>query len=141
MIFEASLALCLVSPSAVMIRRELFDDVGLFDESLPACEDYDLWLRVSCRYPVHLIDEPLIIKRGGHADQLSKEAGLDRYRIAAIKKILGCGRLSESQSRAAARTLQEKCMIYAAGCRKRGREDEANYYEGLAKTTGSRFIT
>ena len=140
MIFEASLALCLVSPSAVMIRRELFDYVGLFDESLPACEDYDLWLRISCRYPVYLIDEPLIIKRGGHADQLSKEAGLDRYRIAAIKKILDSGQLSESQSRAAVRTLQKKCMIYAAGCRKRGREDEANYYEGLAKTTKSKFI-
>ena len=82
-IFEPSLALCLVSPSAVMIRKTLFDSVGLFDEDLPACEDYDLWLRVSCRYPVFLIDEPLLIKRGGHADQLSKAAGLDKYRIQA----------------------------------------------------------
>ena len=72
MIFEQSLALCLVSPSAVMMKRSLFDAVGLFDEDLPACEDYDLWLRISWRYPVHLIETPLIIKRGGHADQLSK---------------------------------------------------------------------
>jgi glycosyltransferase involved in cell wall biosynthesis len=81
MIFERSLALCLVSPSAVMIKKSLFDTVGVFDEDLPACEDYDLWLRISCRYPVHLIDIPLIIKRGGHDDQLSKAAGLDKYRI------------------------------------------------------------
>lgn len=141
MIFEASLALCLVSPSAVMMRRELFDRVGLFDQRLPACEDYDLWLRVSCRYPVYLIDEPLIIKRGGHADQLSKASGLDRYRIAAIRKILDSGQLSQSQSRAAVRTLKGKCMIYAAGCRKRGRRDEANYYEGLAKSTQSGVTT
>jgi len=141
MIFEASLALCLVSPSAVMMRRELFDRVGLFDQRLPACEDYDLWLRVSCRYPVYLIDEPLIIKRGGHADQLSKASGLDRYRIAAIRKILDSGQLSQSQSRAAVRTLKGKCMIYAAGCRKRGRRDEANYYEGLAKRTQSGVTT
>ena len=67
-----SLALCLVSPSAVMIDRRLFERVGVFDESLPACEDYDLWLRVSCQYPVYLIDRPLVIKRGGHADQLSR---------------------------------------------------------------------
>jgi glycosyltransferase involved in cell wall biosynthesis len=133
LIFKPSLDLCLVSPSAVMIRRELFDRVGLFDESLPACEDYDLWLRVSCRYPIHLIDEPLIIKRGGHADQLSKVAGLDQYRIAAIYKILDSGKLSESQTRAAARTLKEKCMIYAGGCRKRGRAKEAEYYEKLAE--------
>ncbi|MEN8780645.1 MAG: glycosyltransferase, partial [Desulfobacterales bacterium] len=66
MIFEPSLELCLVSPSAVMVRRELFEKVGLFDENLPACEDYDLWLRVGCRFPVHLIDKPLTIKRGGH---------------------------------------------------------------------------
>ena len=84
MIFEPSLDLCLVSPSAVMVRRELFDRVGLFDEGLPACEDYDLWLRVSCCIPIHLIDIPLIVKRGGHADQLSRAWGLDQYRIASI---------------------------------------------------------
>ena len=133
MIFEPSLALCLVSPSAVMIRKTLFDTVGLFDESLPACEDYDLWLRVSCRYPVFLIDEPLIIKHGGHEDQLSKAAGLDKYRIQALTEIVKSGQLSESQTRAAVQTLKEKCAIFANGCRKRGREDEAKYYEGLAE--------
>jgi GT2 family glycosyltransferase len=133
MIFEPSLDLCLVSPSAVMIRKTLFDTVGLFDESLPACEDYDLWLRVSCRYPVFLIDEPLIIKRGGHDDQLSKAAGLDKYRIQALTKIVKSGQLSESQTRAAVRTLIEKCAIFANGCRKRGREDEAGYFEELAE--------
>ena len=133
MIFEPSLALCLVSPSAVMIRKTLFDTVGLFDESLPACEDYDLWLRVSCRYPVFLIDEPLIIKHGGHEDQLSKAAGLDKFRIQALTKIVKSGQLSESQTRAALQTLKEKCAIFANGCRKRGREDEAKYYEELAE--------
>jgi glycosyltransferase involved in cell wall biosynthesis len=133
MIFEPSLALCLVSPSAVMIRKKLFDMVGLFDEDLPACEDYDLWLRVSCRYPVFLIDEPLTIKRGGHADQLSKEAGLDKYRIQSLKNLIDNGLLSESQHSAAVRTLQEKCAVYAAGCRKRGREEEARYYEIIAE--------
>ena len=133
MIFERSLALCLVSPSAVMIRRSLFDAVGLFDESLPACEDYDLWLRVSCKYPVHLIDTPLIIKRGGHADQLSKASGLDKLRIKALKKIIENGQLSEAQYRSAVLTLKEKCAIYAGGCRRRGHEDEARYYEELLK--------
>lgn len=132
LIFEPSLALCLVSPSAVMIRKKLFDTVGLFDERLPACEDYDLWLRVSSRYPVHLLDDPLIVKRGGHEDQLSKAAGLDKYRIQSLKKIIDEGLLSEPQHRAAARTLREKCAVYAAGCRKRGREEEARYYEDLA---------
>jgi len=132
MIFEPSLELCLVSPSAVMIRRVLFDRVGGFDETLRACEDYDLWLRISCRFPVHLIDTPLIVKRGGHNDQLSSMVGLDKFRIKAIEKIINSGRLSEDQYRAAVKALKEKCKIYADGCRKRGREEEAKCYEALS---------
>ncbi|MBI9086974.1 MAG: glycosyltransferase [Desulfobacterales bacterium] len=132
-IFLPSLELCLVSPSAVMMRRNLFDQVGLFDETLPACEDYDLWLRVSCRFPVHLIDQPLIVKQGGHADQLSRMPGLDRFRIQSLHNLLEGDLLNPGQRAAAAATLGTKCRIYAAGCRKRGRVEEAEYYEDLAQ--------
>jgi glycosyltransferase involved in cell wall biosynthesis len=132
-IFEASLALCLVSPSAVMMRRELLEEMGGFDESLPACEDYDLWLRVSLRYPIHLIDEPLVIKRGGHDDQLSRQHSLDRYRIQSLAKIIGSEPLRDDQALAATAILREKCRIYAAGCRKHGRIEEAKEYEALSK--------
>ncbi len=130
-IFEASCHLCLVSPSAVMIRRVLFDRVGLFDETLPACEDYDLWLRVAHRYPVHLIDTPLVTKTGGHPDQLSRMPGLDKYRIQSLARLMESGSLSPVQHQAAAGVLREKCRIYAAGCKKRGRDDEAAYYHSL----------
>lgn len=133
MIFEPSLNLCLVSPSAVMIRASLFKTVGLFDENLPACEDYDLWLRISCRYPVHLIETPLIIKRGGHPDQLSASPRLDQYRIQSITKVIESGLLSATQHNAAVKVLKEKCAIYATGCRRRGRLDETAYYESLAQ--------
>ena len=134
MIFERSLELCLVSPSAVMMRRGLFDEVGWFDETLPACEDYDLWLRIACRFPIYLIAIPLVIKRGGHKDQLSRQPGLDRYRIYALVKILENppeGGLSPMQRKAAIETLSNKCAIYAAGCLKRGRVDEARKYSTL----------
>jgi hypothetical protein len=104
----------------------------LFDESLPACEDYDLWLRVSCRFPVYLIDTPLIIKRGGHDDQLSRAPGLDKYRIQSLHSIIQNSLLSNGQRNAAVRMLKEKCHIYANGCRKRGRAAEAEYYEEIA---------
>ena len=133
MIFERSLALCLVSPSAVMIKKSLFNTVGIFDENLPACEDYDLWLRISCRYPVHLIETPLIIKRGGHDDQLSKAAGLDKYRIQSLLKIIESDILTAPQSQAAIEKLKEKCAVYAGGCRKRGREAEAKYFYALVE--------
>lgn len=137
-IFIPSLALCLVSPSAVMMRRELFDDVGRFDETLPACEDYDLWLRVACRYPVYRITTPLIVKHGGHADQLSKMSGLDQYRIESLKKVLASGPLDAGQRQAAAATLVEKCRIFAAGCRKRGRDADADHYLALARKYSDR---
>lgn len=130
-IFNRSLELCLVSPSAVMMRRELFDRVGRFDESLPACEDYDLWLRITARFPVHLIDTPLIIKRGGHADQLSRQWGLDRYRIQSLAKLLVSGRLTPNQQSSALEVLKQKCRVYAGGCEKRGKTVEADHYRQL----------
>ena len=131
-IFEKSLELCLVSPSAVMMRRSLLDWVGGFDETLPACEDYDLWLRVAHQYPVYLIEEALIIKNGGHPDQLSKMPALDKYRIASIDRLIASRALSPSQRKAAIAALQKKCRIYADGCKKRGRHEEAARIERIA---------
>lgn len=125
-IFEASLHLCLVSPSAVMMRRALFEAVGLFDESLPACEDYDLWLRVACRYPVYTTPSPLVVKHGGHDDQLSKTPLLDRFRIRSMARLLKSQALSRAQAEATRAVLQKKGRIYAGGCRKHGRDEEAD---------------
>jgi glycosyltransferase involved in cell wall biosynthesis len=130
--FKRSLALCLVSPSAVMLRKRLLDKMGLFDVTLPACEDYDLWLRINASIPIFLIDEPLVIKRGGHADQLSSMAGLDKYRIQSIKKLLDSGILTHDQRAAAVSVLQNKCQIYASGCKKRDKLEEMAYYRRLA---------
>ncbi len=131
-LFERSLERCLVSPSAVMLRRWLLDAVGLFDESLPACEDYDLWLRVSCRFPVALIPKALVVKRGGHADQISRVPGLDRFRIQALVKLIEGGFLTATQREAAVAVLMEKCAVYAGGCLKRGRLEEWARYRRIA---------
>ena len=132
-IFERSLDLCLVSPSAVMVRRVLLEVVGLFDENLPACEDYDLWLRVGCRFPVHLIDKPLTIKRGGHEDQLSRQSSLDRYRIRSLVKLIEAGGLTLIQRNLAVIALRKKCTVFANGCLKRGRLEEALHYTTLSR--------
>ena len=124
-IFGVSLERCMVSPSAVMFRAALLDEVGHFDPALPACEDYDLWLRVSCRHPVHLLPEPLTIKRGGHPDQLSTSvAALDRYRIEAICKLLDDDVLTPVQREQALAMLAQKTDIYCQGCRKRNKIEE-----------------
>ena len=112
-----------------MLRRSLLDEVGLFDEALPACEDYDLWLRISCRHPVHLLREPLLVKEGGAPDQLSATVeGLDRYRIQAIMKLIRSGILQEGQLAAAVQELTRKCRIYGQGCIRRGKIPEGEYH-------------
>jgi glycosyltransferase involved in cell wall biosynthesis len=132
-VFIPSLALCLVSPSAVMLQREIFEAAGGFDETLPACEDYDLWLRLACDHHVGLLPEPLVVKRGGHADQLSRRYwGMDRFRVQTLRKLLD--RPLAPDRRAAVRdTLQRKCAVLAAGAGKRGRLDEARGYRALAE--------
>jgi len=50
-----------IRTSSAMITRECLDRVGCFDESLPECEEYDLWLRIARHYPVAFINEPLTV--------------------------------------------------------------------------------
>ena len=137
-IFTQSLKLCLVSPSSVMIKRSLFEDVGLFDETLPAAEDFDLWLRISCRNPIYLIEKGLVVKEGGHEDQLSRRfTGMDRFRIRAIAKLIESGVLSYNQTLQAMDELSIKCSIYGKGCMKRGKIQEGNFYLTLPKRLDS----
>jgi len=133
-IFEKCLPLCIVSPSAVMMRRELLDEVGLFDESLPACEDYDLWLRIAAKHPVGLIEKPYLIKYGGHADQRSRQfPAMDRFRIRSLAKILAQNFLTPEQTFAARRMLEEKSRIFIAGALKREKKEEAEEIQNLVE--------
>ena len=117
--FLASLPRCVISPSAVMMRRTLWDRLGGFDESLPACEDYDLWLRLTAVVPVGFLPERLVVKRGGHADQLSRRTPvLDHYRIQALEKALTMP-LPAEHHRAVLEQLVTKCRIVAQGAKKR----------------------
>ncbi len=131
-IFQRCLPLCVISPSSVIIHRSVFEQVGVFDESLPACEDYDLWLRICARYPVLFLETPLIEKYGGHEDQLSRKfIGMDRFRVQALKSILDSGVLSAEDTEHARRQLLEKAAIYMHGARKHGRHDEAKRMQQL----------
>jgi glycosyltransferase involved in cell wall biosynthesis len=135
MIFEQCLPLCIVSPSSVLIARKLLDEVGMFDETLEVCEDYDLWLRIAARYPIHFIEKPLIVKRGGHGDQLSKKLNSqDRFRIKALTKLLADDYVSPRQRELAWMELGRKCEIYGRGCIKRGKKEEGEKILALAAT-------
>lgn len=133
-IFIPSLKLCLVSPSAVMFKKSLLDETGMFDEEFPVCEDYDLWLRIAYKYPVYLIEQDLLVKEGGAPDQLSASMqGMDRFRIKAMVKIFKRGVLNEVQKNALLKELKKKCRVYGEGCIKRGKTEEGEYYMNLVK--------
>ena len=134
-IFRQCLPLCVISPSAVLIHRDLFNEVGLFDERLPACEDYDLWLRICALHPVLYIDRPLITKTGGHADQLSRRHwGMDRFRIHALENILASNTLDTANHDAALSTLLEKLAIVINGAIKHGNHELANDFRQKLNT-------
>ena len=129
-IFEHCRPLCAMSPSSIVIHRSIFEAVGMFNEALPACEDYDLWLRICSRYPVLYVDEPLVVKYGGHEDQLSSRIwGLDRFRIQALEKVLCDGSLADDDRESAAAMLLQKVDIYLTGARKRGKSSDVKEYE------------
>ena len=131
-IFERCLPLCIISPSSVMLRQQVFEEVGVFDEDLPVCEDYDLWLRISARFPILFINEKLIVKRGGHKDQLSHRFwGNDRFRVKALEKIISHDILGGRQKKLAIQELIKKSIILENGFKKRGKMEEANYYQSL----------
>ena len=132
--FFQSLQLCCISPSAVLIDRSLFLAVGGFDEDMRVCEDYDLWLRLATTHEVGLLEETLVRKFGGHADQLSRaEPAMDRFRVYSICKLLSTARLSEAQRVAALQELLRKASILGVGARKRANAQYVILFQQLCE--------
>ncbi|MFQ5543387.1 MAG: glycosyltransferase family 2 protein [Nitrospiria bacterium] len=123
-IFQHCLPLCVISPSSVLIKKTLFEEIGYFDEKLPVCEDYDLWLRICAKYPVLYLDECLIAKYGGHSDQLSRKYwGMDRFRVRALDKLIKTGAVKGNDLAAAYEMLRHKCEILMKGAAKHNNQE------------------
>jgi len=136
-LFAVSLKRCMITPSSVMMQKTLLEEVGGFNEALPACEDYDLWLRITARYPVGLIDEILLRRYGGHDDQLSATVPvLDRFRIRSMIGLLESGALTNEQADLTRRELAARADICANGYRKRGKKELYEQYRTIARQFG-----
>ena len=131
--FSRSLELCCISPSSVLLSRDLLEERGGFDENLRVCEDYDLWLRVTAKEPVLYIEEPLVKKYGGHDDQLSSsEPAMDRFRIYVLLKLLRFAELSRAQRVETLGVLAEKARIVASGAKKRGLRERWQLFSDIS---------
>ena len=128
-IFQKCLPLCAMSPSSIVIHRSVFEHVGVFDVALPACEDYDLWLRIAANYEAAYIEQACINKYGGHDDQLSRQYwGMDRFRVIALEKLLTdqTVELSNGDREAATSMLLKKLRILYKGASKHGNSELLN---------------
>jgi glycosyltransferase involved in cell wall biosynthesis len=120
-LFSRCVELCCISPSAAIIKHDLFSNLGGFREDFPVCEDYELWLRICARFDVAFIDRPLLRKYGGHADQLSRSVvGMDYHRVRALLPFLDSGEITASERRHVCRSILHRTAILLNGYRKHG---------------------
>jgi len=132
-IFPDALEKCIIGPSTVLLEKELYTYLGGFRDDLEIAEDYELWLRLADSNSIGYIDEPLITKRAGHAGQLSEKYGqIEIFRICGLKKLVEQHYFTIENQKPAELELARKCRIYAAGCRKRNKVEEAKLHESIA---------
>lgn len=124
-IFDKCLDICRISPSSIIFKKNIIDEVGWFDEGLSICEDYDLWLRITANFKILFIDKPLVIKYGGHSDQLSKSVnGIEAYRIKSLENLLSNTKLIKDYKLLTIKMLITKLGIYKKGLLKRHKTNE-----------------
>ena len=79
-----------------------------------------MWIRITAKEEVAYLSEPLVIKHGGHEDQLSKKYwGMDRFRIESIEKNINDNWFSREQNKLAYEILIKKLNIVISGANKR----------------------
>ena len=130
-VFRENLSFCNIAPSSVLMQRSLFESVGIFDETLEVCEDYDLWLRILMKHKIGLVAKKLITKYAGHEDQLSfKHWGMDRFRVITLEKLLQNQENIEDDKRQDIKNeLLKKYTLLLKGAIKYEREEDIKEYE------------
>ena len=129
-LFERSLERCIICPSSIILHYSVFMQIGTFDTDLKICEDYDFWIRLLLSMEIGLIDEPLVIKKGGHHDQLSTSVwGLDRFRVQSLEKIINSEKVNSFQRVQILKTIAHKTNILAKGFTKHKKINEAQFFE------------
>ena len=128
--FLQNISTCKIATSSVLMHKSIFDDIGYFDEKLKVCEDYDLWLRVTQKYTIGLIDEELIVKNAGHKQLSSSIFAIDRYHIYSLQKFLNSKFANEAKQE-----IIKKCNILIKGAKKHQNQKILEIYSKVLKNT------
>ena len=133
-IFNQCIQKCFIAPSSVMLMTKLFFELGGFDLDFIICEDYDLWLKISSLYEIGYLANPLIIKHGGHDDQLStKYFAMDIWRLRSLSRILQIRNLSALDIESVKLAIKTKGQILLLGYQKHGNEKGVEEVLGILK--------
>ncbi len=137
--WEPSLRRCLISPSGVMMKRELFLRYGGFREDYPVCEDYDLWLKITRHHPVGLEPSFGVVKFGGHSDQLSRRyPAMDRFRVQSLFEQFEREPYPEFREKLR-EVINEKLSILYNGYKKRERWADVRWCEQVWQRIGYEY--
>lgn len=136
-IFPDALQRCIVGPSTVVMDRRLWNATGGFREDLEIAEDYEYWLRVTAVTPVAYLAVEFTEKHAGHPGQLSRKYDhIEIFRLHGLRDLVTsrwfARHTSEGYQELAETELARKAAIYARGCRRRGRTEEALMWEKYA---------
>ncbi len=141
-VFISSVQLCGISPSAVLLKRSLLNEVGLFREDFPVCEDYEMWLRITSRYSVGFVKEPLVVKYGGHNDQLShRYPAMDYWRVKSLKIYLKDKKLTVEEKDKVREILIKKTQILLKGYDKYQNFKHKKEIENILKMASNSMVT
>jgi glycosyltransferase involved in cell wall biosynthesis len=76
-------------PEAMLVRRSCYQSVGPFDETLSACEDWDMWLRISRRFKIIGTTQVLTRHRVLPGSMSTDPVRMLTTRLAVLKKQFG----------------------------------------------------
>lgn len=134
-IFDQCVQQCLIAPSSVMMEKSLFLEMGGFDEQFMVCEDYDLWLKISSLFEIGFVSHPLIIKHGGHEDQLStKFVAMDLWRLKSMQRILQIRNLNHDLKSIVVESMKRRGGILLLGFQKHGNARDYQVVEEILRS-------
>jgi glycosyltransferase involved in cell wall biosynthesis len=114
-----------IRTSSAVIKKECFQMVGLFDEELQECEEYDLWMRIAAHYPIGFINESLAVyvdnPEGVSTDSLSGRI----YRLKVLEKNYLKKRIPEKRYK---KRIANTCHYIGRHYVKRGHKQEGDAY-------------
>lgn len=132
-LFEASLDSSLMSISTVICHRSCFSICGCFDENMPACEEYDLWIRISSHFPIGFLDCNSVTRRTPRPADSIRAWNWDRFRVYALEKAFQSGHITPEQRYLVAQSIVLKCERLVEGFKRQKSDERSNFYERKRK--------